>query len=84
VKLAGSQSWTFGRGIAQLPHAALYVRDVIGLEPPPDPVLPPRLAPADDELRDVLVEAGRAEAGAQWLLPALRSWATRQRCAAAG
>ena len=67
MKLAGSSSWTFGHGIEQLPHAALYVRDVTGLQPPPDPILPPRLALPDDERSDVFDEAGRAEAGAQWL-----------------
>lgn len=67
MKLAGSSSWTFGHGIEQLPHAALYVRDVTGLQPPPGPILPPRLALPDDERSDVFDEAGRAEAGAQWL-----------------
>jgi len=67
MKLAGSSSWTFGHGIGQLPHAALYVRDVTGLQPPPDPILPPRLALPDDERSDVFDEAGRAEVGAQWL-----------------
>lgn len=66
MKLAGSESWTFGHGIEQLPHAAVYVRDATGLEPPPDPVLPPRLGVPEDERRDVLDAAGRAEAGAQW------------------
>jgi hypothetical protein len=67
VRRAGSQSWSFAHGIEQLPHAAVYVRDAAGLEPPPDPVLPPRLGVADDQRRDVLDAAGRAEAGAQWL-----------------
>jgi hypothetical protein len=67
MRLAGSESWTFGHGIAQLPHAAVYVRDATGLEPPPDPVVPPGLGVPDDERRDVLDETGRAEAGAQWL-----------------
>jgi hypothetical protein len=67
MRRAGSESWAFGHGIAQLPHAAVYVRDVTGLEPPPDPAIPPRLGVTDDERRDVLDEAGRAQAGAQWL-----------------
>jgi hypothetical protein len=67
MRLAGSQSWTFGHRITQLPHAAIYVRDATGLEPPADSVLPPRLGVPGDERRDVLDEAGRAEAGAQWL-----------------
>jgi hypothetical protein len=66
-EIAGSESWSFRHRIAQLPHAAVYVRDVTGLEPPPDPVLPPPLGVPDDEWRDVLDEAGRAAAGAQWL-----------------
>ena len=67
MRRAGSESWTFGHGIEQLPHAAIYVRDATGLEPPPDSVLPPHLGVLDDERRDVLDESGRAEAGAQWL-----------------
>jgi hypothetical protein len=67
MRLARSQSWTFRHGIEQLPHAAVYVRDATGLQPPPDPVLPPRLGVPDHQRRDVLGEAGRAEAGAQWL-----------------
>jgi hypothetical protein len=67
MRRAGSESWIFRHGSAQLPHAALYVRDTTGLEPPPDPVLPPRLGVPDNERRDVLDEAGRAEAGGQWL-----------------
>jgi hypothetical protein len=67
MKRAGSSSWTFGHGIEQLPHAALYVRDVTGLQPPPGQLLPPRLAVPDGERLDVLDETGRAEAGAQWL-----------------
>jgi hypothetical protein len=67
VKLTGSESWTFGHRITQLPHAAIYVRDAVGLEPPPDPVLPPRMGVPDDELREILDEAGRAQAGADWL-----------------
>ena len=67
MKLARSQSWTFRHGIAQLPHAAVYVWDATGLQPPPDPVLPPPLGVPDHQRRDVLDEAGRAEAGAQWL-----------------
>jgi hypothetical protein len=67
MRVAGSESWTFRHGIAQLPHAAVYVRDATGLEPAPDSVVPPCLGVLDDERRDVLDEAGRAEAGAQWL-----------------
>jgi len=67
MRPAGSRSWMFRHGIAQLPHAAVYVRDATRLEPPPDPVLPPPLGVPDDEQRDVLDGAGRAEAGAQWL-----------------
>lgn len=67
MRLAGSPSWTFGHRIVQLPHAAVYVREATGLQPPPDPVLPPPLGIPDDERRDILDETGRAEAGAQWL-----------------
>src|ERR1700677_3987234 len=67
MRLAGSESWSFRHGIAQLPHAAVYVRDVTGLEPPPDPVLPPPLGVPGNERLDVLDEAGRAAGGAQWL-----------------
>ncbi len=67
MKLAGSESWTFGHGIEHLPHAALYVRDATGLQPPPDPILPPRLTLPDDDRPSVLDQAGRTEAGAQWL-----------------
>lgn len=67
MRRAGSESWAFGHGIEQLPHAAVYVRDVTGLEPAPDPVLPPSLSVSGDERRDVLDEAGRAEGGVQWL-----------------
>jgi hypothetical protein len=67
VRRAGSKSWAFRHGIAQLPHAALYVRDATGLQPPPDGVLPPRLGVPDHERRDILDENGRAEAGTQWL-----------------
>jgi hypothetical protein len=67
MKRAGSPSWTFRHGIAPLPHAAVYVRDATGLQPPPDPVLPPGLGVPEDERREVLDEDGRAEAGAQWL-----------------
>ena len=33
MKLAGSRSWTFRHGIAQPPHAAVYVRDAAGRDP---------------------------------------------------
>ena len=67
MKLAGSPSWTFRHGIAQLPHAAVYVRDAAGLQPPPDAVLPPRLGVPEHQRRDVLDQRRRAEAGAHWL-----------------
>ena len=52
MRVAGSESWTFRHGIAQLPHAAVYVRDATGLEPAPDSVV----------VHDIplLVEAGMA------------------------
>jgi hypothetical protein len=67
MRRAGSESWLFAYGIDQLPHAALYVRDATGLLPPRDPVVPPRLVQSQARYRHVLDDAGRADAGAQWL-----------------
>jgi hypothetical protein len=110
MKLAGSQSWTFGHGIAQLPHAAQgrALPTVIatwhllaewsqsrGMAERAGGVVYRHADTAGDQepadthyqsgLRD-LIERARWRHGppARSLLPALRSWATRQRCAAAG
>jgi hypothetical protein len=67
MRRAGSASWRFAEGIEQMPVAALFVRDAVGLGVPPGAGIPPRL---DGELpdRSGLVSAGqRRAAGAEWV-----------------
>lgn len=67
MRRAGSASWRFAEGIEQMPVAALFVRDAVGLGVPTGAGLPPRL---DGDLpdRSSLVNAGqRRAAGAEWV-----------------
>jgi hypothetical protein len=67
MRRAGSASWRFAEGIEQMPVAALFVRDAVGLGVPPGAELPPRL---DGQVpdRSGLVSAGqRRAAGAEWV-----------------
>ena len=67
VEVAGTTSWRFSESArAHLPHVALFVRDAVGLPVVPGPAVPPRLAGAVPDHRDLLREEQRQEAGRQW------------------
>lgn len=66
MEYGGSESWCFAEGIEEFSNAALYVRDAIGLTPPPAADIPPCLTNAVPDLREILDAASREEAGTHW------------------
>ena len=66
MKYAGSESWHFAEGLEGLSHAALYVRDAVGLKPVLTADIPPRLSGTVPNRRAVLTGAERDQASGQW------------------
>lgn len=67
MRLAGSPSWQFGENVDQLPHAALFVRDAVGLPVPGSTVVPPRLLGTVPDHSGTIPSEARREAGAAWV-----------------
>lgn len=63
----GSKSWRFAESVDELPHIALYVRDVLGLEFDDKHSLPPRLAGHVPDHSNWLDESERRRIGSQWV-----------------
>lgn len=59
-------SCRFAESNAHLAHEVLFVRDAVGLVVPPAAGLPPALEGSLPDLRDVVDETQRREAGRQW------------------
>jgi hypothetical protein len=68
MELAGGGSWRFAEDVDEMAHVALYVRDVLGLDVAVAANRPPALAGAVPARLDVLDDAERREAAAQWPL----------------
>lgn len=66
MQLIGSTSWRFAESVPQLLHAALYIRDAVGLAVPAQPELPPPLDADVPDHSGVLTAEERAIAGADW------------------
>jgi hypothetical protein len=66
MELAGGGSWRFAEDVVEMAHVALYVRDVLGLDVAVAANRPPALAGAVPARLDVLDDAERLEAAAQW------------------
>lgn len=66
MKYAGAESLHFAEGVEGLSHAALYVRDAVGLKPVLAADIPPRLSGAVPNRRAVLTDAERDQASGQW------------------
>jgi hypothetical protein len=67
MQLDGSPSWRLSLDDPEDAHTALFVRDAVGLVPPPSPEVPPKLAAEIPGHAAVLTNAERTEAGEQWL-----------------
>jgi hypothetical protein len=66
MQRAGSESWRFAEGVEELSHAALFVRDAVGLTPSAAADIPPRLTGQPPDRKAVLDAAAREEASLQW------------------
>jgi hypothetical protein len=66
IELAGVGSWRFAVDVNEMVHVALYVRDALGLDVEAAPNRPPALAGGVPAGPDVLNDAERGEAAAQW------------------
>jgi hypothetical protein len=63
-----SRSWRFAQSAGdQMPHAALFVRDALGLSLPTDAAVPPRLSGMVPDHRARLSVADRVKAEEQWV-----------------
>jgi hypothetical protein len=67
MRLKGSASWRLSLDNPQTLDIALFMRDSVGLVPPPSPDVPPVLAVRVSDHTAVLTDAARIEAGGQWL-----------------
>jgi hypothetical protein len=67
MRLSGSASWRLSSNSPQSLDIALFVRDSVGLVPPPSPEVPPALTTRTSDHTAVLTDAARIEAGEQWL-----------------
>ena len=67
MQLVGSPSWRLSLDNPQTLDIALFVRDSVGLVPPPSDEVPPVLAVRISDHTAVLTDAARIEAGEQWL-----------------
>lgn len=67
MQLVGSPSWRLSLDSPQTLDIALFVRDSVGLFPPPSDEVPPVLAARISDHTAVLTDAARIEAGEQWL-----------------
>jgi hypothetical protein len=66
MELVGSASWQFTESVDELPHVALYVRDVASLEVPADREVPPPLAGLPPVRPHLLTGEERRAAGRDW------------------
>ncbi len=66
MRFASSASWSLSTSVDAMPHAALYIRDALGLEPLVDEVSPPPLSHRPPDRRSFLTEEARDQASAQW------------------
>lgn len=64
---AGKESWEFRGSLGFPTHAALYVRDALGLDTSADDVVPPALATEVPDRSDRLARVDRSSAGDAWL-----------------
>ncbi|ASN52002.1 hypothetical protein [Sinomonas sp. R1AF57] len=64
---AGQESWEFRGSLGFPTHAALYVRDALGLDTSADDVAPPALAADVPDRSDRLAPVDRSGAAAAWL-----------------
>jgi hypothetical protein len=64
---AAQESWEFRGSLGFPTHAALYVRDALGLDTSADDVAPPALAAVVPDRSDCLARADRSGAAIAWL-----------------
>lgn len=67
MKLVGSDSWFLSMSVDAMPHAALYIRDALGLDVTDDKASPPPLSHRPPDRKFLLTQDESAQARPEWL-----------------